>query len=72
MGSGEGGMNMTSNDYIAEYVKERHKSILGIEFAFWKVSRVCREFAKSLNDVFAYDALNDDADEEDEELCRLW
>ena len=59
---------MTSNDYIAEYVKERHKNILGIEFAFWKVGRICSGFVKQLCDVFADDALNDDADEElDEE-----
>lgn len=59
---------MTSNDYIAEYVKERHKSILGIEFALWKVGRICSEFAKQLSDAFAYDILDDDADEElDEE-----
>lgn len=55
---------MTSNDYIAEYVKERHKNILGIEFALWKVGRICREFAKQISDVFADDVLDDDADEE--------
>lgn len=30
----------TENDYIAEYVKEKHPSILGADYAMWKIGRI--------------------------------
>lgn len=46
---------MTNNDYIAEYVKERYPSILGIDFALWKIGRSAVEMgnciAKALKNV---------------------
>lgn len=30
---------MTDNDYIAEYVKEKHNGLLGFDFAVWKMAR---------------------------------
>ena len=29
---------MTDNDYIAEYVKEKHNGLLGFDFAVWKMA----------------------------------
>ena len=43
---------MNENDYIAEYVKENHPSILGVDFAIWKFKRQIAHFAKSIVDVF--------------------
>lgn len=34
---------MTENDYIAEYVKEKHPGLLGANFAIWKFSRIAIE-----------------------------
>lgn len=31
---------MTENDYIAEYVKERHPGILGFDYAMWRAVRM--------------------------------
>ena len=36
--------NKMENDYIAEYVKQKYPSILGVDYAFWK-------FAKKINNV---------------------
>ena len=43
---------MTENDYIAEYVKERHSGILGLDFAMWKFGIKITEAAKSIGEVF--------------------
>ena len=43
---------MTENDYIAEYIKERHPGDLGFDFALWKVARKIREFGKELVEIF--------------------
>lgn len=43
---------MTENDYIAEYIKERHKDLLGFEYAMWKVNRIAREYAQRLVSIF--------------------
>ena len=43
---------MTDNDYIAEYVKERHSGILGFDFAVWKMARKIIETAKAFGEVF--------------------
>ena len=35
---------MTENDYIAEYVKERHPGILSFDYAVWRLFRAISEF----------------------------
>lgn len=43
---------MTQNDYIAEYIKEKHPSLLGTDFAIWKLSRTFAEYSKQIIDTF--------------------
>lgn len=45
-------MEMTENDYIAEYVKENYPNILGVNFAFWKMGRIMNKVAKEIVEVF--------------------
>lgn len=58
---------MTENDYIAEYVKEKYSSILGVDFAIWKAAKMARTFINGLVDVFS----NLDIKGEDEEDSGL-
>ena len=46
---------MTENDYIAEYIKERHPNILGINFAMWKIQRKLSEAAQNIVQFFQSD-----------------
>ena len=39
---------MTENDYIAEYVKERHPGILGLDYAMWRFGRTAIKIGQSL------------------------
>ena len=43
---------MTDNDYIAEYVKERHSGILGFDFAVWKMAKKVGEAVQDIYEVF--------------------
>jgi flagellar hook-basal body complex protein FliE len=43
---------MTDNDYIAEYVKERHSGLLGFDFAMWKFARKVMEAGQTIRDTF--------------------
>lgn len=47
---------MTENDYIAEYIKEKHPALLGFDFAMWKFGRRLAEslieFSKGLEGIF--------------------
>ena len=43
---------MTDNDYIAEYVKERHSGILGFDFAIWKMAKKFIETAQAIGEIF--------------------
>ena len=43
---------MTQNDYIAEYIKEKHPSLLGADFAIWKFGRIFTEYSKEIIDTF--------------------
>lgn len=36
-------MKKTENDYIAEYIKEKHPELLGLDFALWKIGRMLCE-----------------------------
>lgn len=45
---------MTQNDYIAEYIKEKHPSLLGTDFAIWKLGRVCVETTQNIIDTFKH------------------
>lgn len=40
---------MNENDYIAEYVKERHPGILGFDFCIWKAAKVCINWGNKLS-----------------------
>ena len=43
---------MTENDYIAEYIKERHPGVLGLDFAMWKMLKKFSEIGKELVEIF--------------------
>ena len=62
---------MTENDYIAEYIKERHSDILGMNFAMWKLQRQLLDTAQNIVRVFQSDefmqALRNAAESEGEE-----
>ena len=42
---------MTENDYIAEYIKEKHESLLGVDFAVWKVFRIAANLVRQIVDI---------------------
>ena len=42
---------MTENDYIAEYIKEKHASLLGFDFAVWKMMRVVGDTIRAVVDI---------------------
>jgi hypothetical protein len=44
---------MTENDYIAEYVRERHPGILGIDYAAWRLARAVFEFGISMREAIS-------------------
>ncbi len=44
---------MTENDYIAEYVKEKHSGILGFDFAIWKAAKQLIEIGRNLANIFS-------------------
>jgi len=37
---------MGENDYIAEYIKEKHPKLLGLDFIMWKAGRIMVEAFK--------------------------
>lgn len=41
---------MTENDYIAEYVKEKHPGLLGADYAIWKVGKITVEVFRGFRD----------------------
>lgn len=43
---------MTENDYIAEYIKERHRELLGFEYVMWRANRVAREYVQRVASIF--------------------
>lgn len=42
---------MTENDYIAEYIKEKHKELLGLDFAIWKIGRTMADWMRNVVDI---------------------
>lgn len=40
----------TDNDYIAEYIRERHPSLLGADFALWKLAKMAKEAMEKIAD----------------------
>lgn len=44
---------MTENDYIAEYVRERHPGILSIDYAAWRLARAVFEFGIRMRAVIS-------------------
>lgn len=53
------------NDYIAEYIKEKHPNLLGLDFAMWKIPKVLSNSIKDMANAFK--RINDNDDEEVEE-----
>lgn len=43
---------MTENDYIAEYIKERYPTLLGLDFAKWKVEKIAVNAGRKIVEVF--------------------
>ncbi len=43
---------MTENDYIAEYIKEKYPTLLGLDFAMWKVGRIAVDASRKIVEVF--------------------
>ena len=64
---------MTENDYIAEYIKEKDPTLLGLDFVRWKIGRIAfnagRKIAEAFNDVdwSKLDLPEDESDEEESE-----
>ncbi len=44
---------MTENDYIAEYVRERHPRILGFDYAVWRLGKAISEFGISMREAIS-------------------
>lgn len=61
---------MTENDYIAEYIKERHPGDLSFDFAIWKVAKMVVEVGKEIVRIFQTTEVNQALSEktESEEL----
>ena len=43
---------MTDNDYIAEYVKEKHSNLLGLDFVMWVYERKLKETGRAIIESF--------------------
>jgi len=43
---------MTENDYIAEYIKEKYPTLLGLDFAMWKVRKIAVGAGRKIVEVF--------------------
>ena len=62
---------MTENDYIAEYVRERHPQLLGLDYAMWKFSRKISEAARTLGEAFSkidYNLLREQMEKSESDL----
>lgn len=44
---------MTETDYIAEYVKERHPGILGLNYAAWRLARAVSVFGIAMREIIS-------------------
>ena len=42
----------SENDYIAEYIKEKHPSLLGYDYALWKIGKMAYDFAVKFSEAF--------------------
>lgn len=56
---------MTENDYIAEYVRERHPGLLSFDYAVWRVARAIKEAISRIS-VEDLQRMAEQEDEEDE------
>ena len=43
---------MTENDYIAEYIKEKYPTLLGLDFAMWKVGKIAVDAGRKIVEAF--------------------
>lgn len=53
---------MSENDYIAEYIKEKHPALLGFDYMMWKLGRGYAEFVEELVEGVAglFNAINEE------------
>ena len=58
---------MSENDFIAEYVKEKWPEILGLDYAFWKMSKIVLNFAENIAEVFKQVPLIDNTKEDEKD-----
>lgn len=62
---------MTDNDYIAEYIKEKHPGFLSFDFAVWKFAKQIVEAAnilsEQLTNIFSDIPLEEKSDFEESE-----
>lgn len=58
----------SENDYIAEYVREKHPSILGADYALWKIGKFVVQFVDVIKNIDWPQALQatENKDEEEE------
>ena len=57
---------MTENDYIAEYIKEKHPGLLGVDFAACKLGKIISEAASSIVKFFNEVDMNEPMEKIDE------
>lgn len=53
---------MTENDYIAEFVKEKHPYILGVDYGLWKMVKILTEGIKQAVEIInghSYEEIKD-------------
>lgn len=55
---------MTDNDYIAEYVREKYPSILGVDFGLWKAVKMVRAAIEEVAEILS-GSENEEAEDED-------
>lgn len=58
---------MTDNDYIAEYVREKYPSILGIDFAIWRMGKAAANALREMADCFSHTDLDEPKKKAEEE-----
>ena len=56
---------MTENDYIAEYIKEKFPQLLGVDFGFWKTSRIMSKTIRELADNLSMQDSEKEVQDED-------
>lgn len=56
---------MSENDYIAEYIKLKHPSLLGMDFQLWKMGRAIVELGKDIAASFEKIKLSEEVEDDE-------